>query len=150
MTFLPRPAFLTFLPASLGCFAIACGCRFALKCFFADVFVLPGADVGRSALDASRGGSDGAIQTHGATAGAAIGIAAAASSHVSLSSMKCVVAGLLAALRPSGERIAGASYPLAAILIGAATGLTIYNGRHAVSRRLDDIQVLTLHSTSRL
>ena len=64
--------------------------------------------------------------------------------------MTFVVAGLLAALRPSGERIAGASYPLAAILIGAATGLTIYNGRHAVSRRLDDIQVLTLHSTSRL
>lgn len=45
---------------------------------FAHLFVLPAAHARRSALDASRGGSNAAIQTHGATAGAAIGTAAAA------------------------------------------------------------------------
>jgi hypothetical protein len=45
---------------------------------FAHLFVLPAAHARRSALDASRGGSNAAIQTHGATAGAAIGTAASA------------------------------------------------------------------------
>ena len=50
-------------------------------------------------------------------------------------------AGLLTAFRPSSQRVTGAAYPLAGIFIGAATGLAIYNGRHAMSRRIDDIQV---------
>jgi hypothetical protein len=51
------------------------------------------------------------------------------------------IAGLLTALRPSSHKLAGAAYPLAGISIGAVTGLAIYNGRHAISRRINDIQV---------
>jgi hypothetical protein len=54
---------------------------------FAHLFVLPAAHVRRSALDASRGGSNAAIQTHGATAGAAVGTAAAASPRLLLHDM---------------------------------------------------------------
>ena len=62
------------------------------------------------------------------------------------------LAGLLATLRPSSATFAGAAYPLAGILVGAATGLAIYNGRHAVTRRVHDIQVplarsLVIHFT---
>lgn len=51
------------------------------------------------------------------------------------------IAGILTALRPSSHKLAGAAYPLAGISIGAVTGLAIYNGRHAISRRISDIQV---------
>ena len=91
-----------------------------------------------SALDASRGSSDGATQTHGATAGAAIGIAASAPLR---SVFMFRAAGLLTALRPSSQRVVGAAYPLAGISIGAVTGLAIYNARHTMSRHIDDIQV---------
>ncbi len=94
-------------------------------------------------MDASRGSIDGAAQIHGATAGAAIGIAA---TSLLLSALIPHTAGLLTALRPSKQRVVGVAYPLAGLFVGAVTGLAIYNARHAVSCHIDDIQVRLLHA----